>query len=80
MADFDSSISAELLQATSIVLGTMAYLKEALNVTQWGWRDTLTVRAPDENEILFFKIPSDGRVAVIEVVRTAYDRMSNKKK
>jgi GntR family transcriptional regulator len=66
--------ATKLLQATSIVLGTMAYLKEALNVTQWGWRDTLTVRAPDENESLFFKIPSDGRVAVIEVVRTAYDR------
>jgi GntR family transcriptional regulator len=66
--------ATNLLQATSIGTGTMAYLEEALGVKQAGWRDTLTVRAPDENESLFFKIPSDGRVAVIEVARTAFDR------
>lgn len=66
--------ATNLLQATSIDSGTMAYLDEALDVKQAGWRDTLTVRAPNENESLFFKIPSDGRVAVIEVVRTAFDQ------
>lgn len=63
-----------LLLATSIDLGTMAYLHEELGVKQAGWRDNLKVRAPDENESSFFKIPGDGRVAVIEVVRTAFDQ------
>jgi GntR family transcriptional regulator len=63
-----------LLQAKNIPEGTMAYLKDALGTGQAGWRDTITVRAPDEDETSFFKLPPDGRVAVIETARTAYDQ------
>jgi GntR family transcriptional regulator len=31
------------------------------------------VRAPDATETVFFKLPEDGRIAVFEVFRTAFD-------
>jgi hypothetical protein len=31
------------------------------------------VRAPDNSETAFFKLPEDGRVSVIETRRTAFD-------
>jgi GntR family transcriptional regulator len=64
--------ATRLLQARNIDEGTMAYLKEARGIVQAGWRDTLTVRAPDNEETAFFKLPADGRIAVIETTRTAY--------
>jgi GntR family transcriptional regulator len=63
-----------LLEARNIDQGTMAYLHETLAIDQAGWRDVVTVRAPDEDETAFFNVPSDGRVAVIETTRTAYDQ------
>ncbi len=46
---------------------------DALDIKQVGWRDTIKVRAPDEVETAFFKLPDDGRVSVIETRRTAFD-------
>lgn len=66
--------AARLLQALNIDTGTMAYLKETLGIDQAGWRDTITVRAPDEGETTFFKLPDDGRISVIETRRTAFDK------
>jgi GntR family transcriptional regulator len=66
--------ASRLLQAPDITNGTMAYLKEALGIEQAGWRDTITVRAPDEVEAGFFGLPDDGRVPVIETRRTAFDK------
>ena len=63
-----------LLKGGDIKEGTTAYLKAALGIEQVGWRDTITVRAPDTDETSFFKLPTDGRVSVIETVRTAYDQ------
>ncbi len=65
--------ASRLLQAPDITEGTVAYLREALGIGQAGYRDILIVRAPDENEIRFFRLPDDGRVSVIETRRTAYD-------
>lgn len=62
-----------LIEASNIEQGTVEYLKDAIHVEQAGWRDTLTVRAPDVNETAFFGLPSDGRVSVIETRRTAFD-------
>jgi GntR family transcriptional regulator len=44
-----------------------------LGIKQAGYRDMITVRAPDSVESVFFKLPDDGRISVIETRRTAFD-------
>ena len=56
-----------LIQATDIIEGTVAYLRDALGIRQTGYRDLITVRAPNETETAFFKLPDDGRVGVFEI-------------
>ena len=65
--------AARLLQASNIDEGTVEYLDSALDIKQVGWRDTITVRTPNEIEVTFFKLPDDGRVSVIETRRTAFN-------
>lgn len=62
-----------LIQAQNIPEGTVAYLRDSLDINQAGYRDVITVRAPDEIETAFFKLPDDGRVPVVATRRTAYD-------
>ena len=49
-----------------------SYLRNAIGVMQVGYRNKVTVRAPNAIEADFFKLP-DGRVAVYEMFRTAFD-------
>jgi GntR family transcriptional regulator len=63
-----------LLQAGTIEEGAVQYLAKTLGVRQKGYRDWITVRAADETEARFFTLPSDGRVAVFEIFRTAFDQ------
>lgn len=63
----------KLLQAVNIDEGAMAYLGEQSGIKQAGYRDTIAVRAPDENETAFFRLPSDGRIGVFEVFRVGFD-------
>ena len=65
--------AVKLIQAPNIEEGTVAHLGTKLGLIQAGYRDKITVRAPDANEATFFKLPDDGRVAVFEVLRTAFD-------
>jgi GntR family transcriptional regulator len=65
--------AARLIQAVDMAEGTVAYLRETLGVKQAGYRDTIMVRAPDGSEAAFFRVPDDGRVAVFEIRRTAFD-------
>jgi len=62
-----------LIQAQNIPEGTVSYLSDSLGIKQAGYRDVITVRAPDETETAFFKLPDDGRVSVVATRRTAYD-------
>jgi GntR family transcriptional regulator len=62
-----------LLEAADIDEGAVKYLANALSIKLAGWRDRITVRAPDETEAAFFKLPGDGRVSVIETRRTGFD-------
>lgn len=62
-----------LTQPTDIAQGTVSYLLETLGVDQTGWRDMIVVRAPNQVETNFFKLPDDGRVPVIETRRTTFD-------
>jgi GntR family transcriptional regulator len=62
-----------LRSARNINEGTVQYLADALRIHQVGYRDWITVRAPNPTEEDFFKLPSDGRVAMYEIFRTAFD-------
>jgi GntR family transcriptional regulator len=70
--DLVQSGAVRLIQAGDISEGTVEYLRESVGVKQAGYRDTITVRAPDMNETAFFRLPDDGRISVIEHRRTAY--------
>jgi GntR family transcriptional regulator len=63
-----------LIQAMDISEGVHEYLLKVLNLRQAGYRDLIAVRAPNETETAFFNLPEDGRVAVVEVSRTAFDQ------
>lgn len=64
--------AVDLLMAQDIPGGAIAYLKRTLGLTQVGHRDRVLVRPPNEEEARFFKLPDDGRVSVVSVVRTGY--------
>jgi len=66
--------ATKLIQATDIHPGTVAYLGEACGIKQVGYRDSIAVRTPDENEMSFFKLPADGRVPVFEIFRVGYSQ------
>jgi GntR family transcriptional regulator len=61
-----------LLMAEVIETGSVAYLKESLGLVQVGYRDRILVRAPTEDELRFFRLPDDGRISVLSLMRTAY--------
>jgi GntR family transcriptional regulator len=63
-----------LLRAENIEEGAVAYIEKAAGIRQAGWRDRITVRAPDANEVIFFGLPDDGRVAILQTVRTGFDQ------
>jgi GntR family transcriptional regulator len=65
--------AARLIHAVDIDQGAVRYLAEELGVKQVGYRDNIVVRAPDSTEATFFRLPSDGRVAVVEILRTGFD-------
>jgi GntR family transcriptional regulator len=64
----------QLLSAGNIEFGAVKYLADTLGLRQVGYRDWITVRAPDANEVRFFGLPEDGRVAMFEIFRTAFDQ------
>jgi GntR family transcriptional regulator len=61
-----------LIEAANIEGGSVAYLQEALGLVQVGYRDRMLVRTPGQQEIRFFRLPDDGRIAVISLMRTGY--------
>jgi GntR family transcriptional regulator len=66
--------ATKLIEATNIAQGAVRYLEDEFDLKQTGYRDWITVRAPDANEMDFFELPSDGRVSVFEIFRTAFDQ------
>jgi GntR family transcriptional regulator len=63
-----------LLLADDIATGAVKYLGETLGLRQASYRDWIKVRTPDGTEAQFFSLPQDGRVAVFEIFRTAFDQ------
>ena len=66
--------AVQLIRADNIAQGTVQYLRDALQIEQVGYRDWLTVRAPNATEADFFRLPQDGRVPMFEIFRTAFDQ------
>lgn len=71
--EFADRGAERLRSARDIGEGTVQYLADALHIRQSGYRDRITVRAPNPIEADFFKLPSDGRIPMYEITRTAYD-------
>jgi GntR family transcriptional regulator len=65
--------ATKIIEAVDIKPGVVPYLEKVTGMRQAGWRERFTVRAPDRNETEFFSLPDDGRIAVIETIRTGYD-------
>lgn len=57
-----------------IATGAVAYIESTLGIKQESYQDLITARAPDATETSFFELPDDGRVAVFENIRTAFDQ------
>jgi GntR family transcriptional regulator len=53
--------------------GAVKYIARECGIKQAGYRDTIAVRAPDDNEAAFFRFHDDGRVPVFEIFRLAFD-------
>src|SRR5690242_16858755 len=60
-----------LRSARDIPEGTVKYLADKLRIRQSGYRDWITVRAPNLTEAGFFKISADGQISVFGIFRTA---------
>jgi GntR family transcriptional regulator len=65
--------ATKLIHAESLSPGVVKYIEDTLGIKQVGWRDKFNVRTPDYVESSFFGLPDDGRIAVIEIIRTGYD-------
>ena len=66
--------ATRIIEAVNIEEGVVPYMEKVIGFKQAGWRERFTVRAPDRNETDFFGLPDDGRIAVIETIRTGYDQ------
>jgi GntR family transcriptional regulator len=71
--EFADRGAERLRSARNIQEGTVQYLADTLHLRQVGYRDWITVRAPNLIEADFFKLPPDGRVPMYEIFRTAFD-------
>jgi GntR family transcriptional regulator len=71
--EFADRGAERLRSARNIDEGTVQYLADTLHIRQVGYRDWVTVRAPNAAEADFFKVPLDGRVVMCEIFRTAFD-------
>jgi GntR family transcriptional regulator len=71
--EFADRGAQRLRKAGNIEEGTVRYLQNEIGIRQVGYRDWIAVRAPNSVEMEFFSLPPDGRVAVVENSRTAFD-------
>ena len=65
--------ATRLILPTDIEGGAVSYLAEEYDLKQVGYRDTIAVRPPDQDEAWFFRLPADGRVSVFEIHRVGFD-------
>ncbi|GAB2815111.1 GntR family transcriptional regulator [Actinoallomurus bryophytorum] len=61
-----------LVDAVDVEEGVVKYLEQELGLTQAGYQDLIAVRPPDQEESVFFDLPENASVTLIELSRTAY--------
>jgi GntR family transcriptional regulator len=70
--DLVSQGAEQLSWPEPIEEGAFAYLERVIGLKQVGYRDRLLVGPPDEAEARFFRLPEDGRIPVVTILRTGY--------
>ncbi len=75
--EFVNQGALQLIEAANLEQGSVAYLEEAIGVTQTNWSDLVMARAPEGGETDFFGLPDNSRVPVFEIRRTGYERDGN---
>lgn len=65
--------ATRLILPTDISEGVVMYLARECDLKQVGYRDTISVRPPEESEAWFFRLPADGRVSMFEIHRVGFD-------
>jgi GntR family transcriptional regulator len=70
--------ATRLILPRNIDEGAMAYLAHECDLRQVGYRDTISVRPPYENEAWFFRLPADGRISMFEIHRLGFDDDGNR--
>jgi GntR family transcriptional regulator len=70
--------ATRLILPTDISEGALAYLARECDLKRVGYRDTIAVRPPEENEARFFRLPADGRISVFEIHRVGFDQDGNR--
>jgi len=70
--------ATRLILPTDIAEGALAYLSRECDLKRAGYRDTIAVRPPEENEAWFFRLPADGRISVFEIHRVGFDKDGNR--
>jgi GntR family transcriptional regulator len=71
--EFVDQGAVRLTRPDDIEEGAVRYLGKKLGIYQHGYRDWIVVRAPDNDETEFFRLPPDGRTSIIQASRTAFD-------
>ena len=67
------SRAPRLLDTDGMEQGTVTYMAEC-GIKQAGYQDAIEWRAPNEEETVYFSLPADGHVQVVEIRRLAFDQ------
>jgi GntR family transcriptional regulator len=70
--DFVTRGAERLVDAVDIQEGVVKYIEGALGLRQTGYQDRITVRPPDQEESIFFDLPENASVTLIQLSRTGY--------
>lgn len=70
--EFVTRGAERLVDAVDIEEGVLKYLEDKLRLKQAGYQDRISVRPPDQDESIFFELPENASVSLIELSRTAY--------
>lgn len=70
--DFVNRGAERLVDTEDIDEGVVKYLENELGLKQAGYQDRITVRPPEKDESVFFDLPENASVTLIQLSRTAY--------
>jgi GntR family transcriptional regulator len=70
--DFVTRGAERIVDAVDIEDGVVDYLRQELGLVQAGYQDLIAVRAPNQEESIFFDLPDSASVTLIELSRTVY--------